>query len=515
MCAAPDVPASVPVVIIGGGPTGIAAATLLAQYGITSVVLERWADIYPQPRAVAADDEVFRILARLGVGAEFAALSRPGLGLRLVDRNLKVLSEFRRNSAAGVNGFPESNMFDQPELEKVLRANLRHYPEVHLRGDAEVSTVTQLTGGRVRVSFADRITGDGYEIESDFVFGCDGANSLVRRTIDATMADLRFEQRWLVIDIDTDAELGQWDGVHQVCSSVRAGTYMRVGRTRYRWEFPLLPAETAADFSSPAAIAPLIAPWVGNTPLEQLTLVRTCEYTFRARVADRWRRGSVFLLGDAAHLTPPFIGQGMGAGLRDAMNLSWKVAGVLHGALPESVLDTYQRERKAHARSMIRFAVGIGWAMTSGGRAGDRIRRDVLPRLQPLASLAGAPATPPLRTSALVRKSRSRGDLTGMLCPNPMLDDARFDELVGNRVAVVTRRHLPRPRRDRLHAAGVTVVEATTDDELGRWLRGGHADAAVVRPDRTVMCTATGDARVDEICSLAMTIADPIKETTR
>ncbi|CAN5456462.1 bifunctional 3-(3-hydroxy-phenyl)propionate/3-hydroxycinnamic acid hydroxylase [soil metagenome] len=512
MSAAPDVPASVPVVIVGGGPTGIAAATLLAQHGVESVILDRWAEIYPQPRAVAADDEVCRILARMGIGAEFAELSRPGLGLRLVDPNLKVLSEFRRQPTAGKNGFPESNMFDQPELEKALRANLQNHPEAHLRGNAEVTAMTQLDTGRLRVSVSDRESGDEFEIESDFVFGCDGANSLVRRTIGATLTDLRFEQRWLVIDIDTDADLDQWDGVHQVCSCERAGTYMRVGNTRYRWEFQLLPDETSENFTTLSAIAPLIAPWVDAEIVETMTLIRTCEYTFRARVAERWRRGNVFLLGDAAHLTPPFIGQGMGAGLRDAMNLSWKVAGVYHGTLPDSVLDSYQRERKAHARSMIRFAVVIGWAMTAGGRAGDRIRRYVLPRLQPLAGLAGAPQTPALRSSSLVHPSRRTGDLAGTLCPNPVLETGRFDEVIGNRVAVVTRSRLPRQRLDRLAAAGVMVLEVADDSELGAWLQRGHAYAVVVRPDRTVMCTTSHATGVDELCSAAMPIAEPVTE---
>lgn len=495
----------VPVVVIGGGPTGIAAATLLAQHGIESVVLDRWADIYPQPRAVAADDEVYRILARLGVGAQFAKISRPGLGLRLVDPDLNVLSEFRRNPAAGPNGFPESNMFDQPELERVLRDNLARYPQATVRGDAEVSAIEQASD-HVRVRFTDRVTGDEHQIDADYVLGCDGANSLARRSIGATMTDLRFEQRWLVIDIDTDAELGQWGGVHQVCSSVRAGTYMRVSATRYRWEFPLLPGESGSDYQTLAAIAPLIAPWVAGDTVEQLRLVRTCEYTFRAQVADRWRSGRVFLLGDAAHLTPPFIGQGMGAGLRDAMNLAWKLAAVIRGALPQSALDTYQQERKHHARSMIRFAVVIGWAMTTGGRAGDLVRRYALTLAKPFAASIGAATTPALRGSSLVRRRRRRGDLAGTLCPNPVLGGARFDEVVGNRVAVVTTHRLDRRGRDLVDRADVAVVEVEYGSELGGWLRRGKASAAVLRPDRTVLAAGSG---LEELCCTAVSIALP------
>jgi 3-(3-hydroxy-phenyl)propionate hydroxylase len=165
------------------------------------------------------------------------------------------------------------------------------------------------------------------------------------------MHDLKFQQRWLVIDMDTDADLGQWGGVHQVCSPDRGATYMRVGETRYRWEFQLVGNETAADFQTVTDIVPLIAPWVDEVAVEKLQLMRVCEYTFRAQVADKWRDRDVFILGDAAHLTPPFIGQGLCSGLRDSVNLAWKIAGVLNKNLPESVLDTYEQERKPHARA--------------------------------------------------------------------------------------------------------------------------------------------------------------------
>ena len=141
------------------------------------------------------------------------------------------------------------------------------------------------------------------------------------------MRDLKFEQRWLVVDVATDADLHQWEGVHQVCDPARAGTYMRIGETRYRWEFRLLAGESAEDFRTLAALRSLIEPWTAGVSDDRLDLLRVAEYTFRAQIADRWRRGNVFLLGDAAHLTPPFVGQGMGAGLRDAMNLAWKLAG--------------------------------------------------------------------------------------------------------------------------------------------------------------------------------------------
>ena len=481
-------------VVVGAGPTGTTAATLLAQYGVDCLVLDRWPGVYPQPRAVHLDDEIYRVVARLGIADEFAAISRPALGLRLVDKRFKVLAEFNRDPSLSVHGFPQANMFDQPELEALLRANLKRYPRVQLRGNAEVTQVTE-HGGRVRVAFTDRGDGQVHLVEADYVLGCDGANSVVRTQMGSAMRDLNFEQRWLVVDIATDKDLHQWEGVHQVCDPVRAGTYMRIGQGRYRWEFRLLAGETADDFGDLTALWPLIAPWTADVADSDLTLLRVAEYTFRAQIADRWRRGNVFILGDAAHLTPPFIGQGMGAGLRDAMNLAWKIAGVRNGALGSHVLDTYERERKPHTRQLIRLALNVGRAMTGGGRLGDVARQLVLPRLRLIPGLRDKvvdSTTPALRRSALVHKSRRPHQLAGTLCPNPLVHSGqRLDDVVGAAFAFITTSPLRGADEALLRQRGVAVLVADHDTELGKWLgnRLGRrrVAAAIVRPDRTVM----------------------------
>jgi 3-(3-hydroxy-phenyl)propionate hydroxylase len=273
---------------------------------------------------------------------------------------------------------------------------------------------------------------------------------------------------------------------------VRAATYMRIGGTRYRWEFRLLPAETEDDFADLDALHPLIAPWVRHVPHADLELVRVAEYTFRAKFADRWRRGNIMLLGDAAHLTPPFIGQGMGAGLRDAMNLAWKLAGVLNGSLPPGVLDTYEQERKPHARYMIGLALAIGWSMTAGGEVGNLIRRSVVPRLHFVPGLRSKIVdgrTPALNRSVMVIKTRKPRQLAGTLCPNPVLADGeRLDKVLGGSFAIVSTRRPTEYERALLENRGAVVHIAKRGSQLERWLRRGHAAAAVIRPDRTVMC---------------------------
>ncbi|MCT7660347.1 bifunctional 3-(3-hydroxy-phenyl)propionate/3-hydroxycinnamic acid hydroxylase MhpA [Mycobacterium deserti] len=481
----------VPVVIVGAGPTGVTAAILLAQYGIKSLVLDRWDDVYPQPRAVHLDDEVYRILDRLGLAESFAAISRPARGLQLLDKHLNVLAEFQRDSAPGRQGFPQANMFDQPELESLLRAQMKRHAAVTFRGNVEVTSVSPDESGPARVLFTDKDTGTEHAVRADFVLGCDGANSLVRSDIGAHMDDLRFEQRWLVIDVDTDADLGQWEGVHQVCDSTRAATYMRIGPTRYRWEFRLLDEESAADFDAIERVMPLITPWVADTPIDRLDLIRVTEYTFRAQLASRWRRGNVFILGDAAHLTPPFIGQGMGAGVRDAMNLTWKISGVLAGTLSPTVLDTYEQERKRHVRALIRLTLAIGWTMTAGGDIGDLIRRAVVPRLHLLPGLRTRVVdsrTPPLRRSALVVKTPAFRPLAGTLSPNAVVGpNVRLNDVTSNRFALVSKALLDSREREMLERRGAVVVHADSGSELAEWLDRGHATAAIIRPDMTVM----------------------------
>lgn len=494
---------SIPVVIVGAGPTGVTAATLLADYGIPSLVLDRWDGVYPRPRAVHLDDEINRVVARLGMAEEFAAISRPALGLRLLDQNHRVLAQFDRDPAESIHGFPQANMFDQPEFEALLRSNLKKHSCVQLRGNSEVTDVTQHAPGHARVTITDRVTGDQHIVDADYVLGCDGANSVVRSSIGSAMENLRFEQRWLVADVVTDAGLDQWDGVHQVCNPVRAATYMRIGPARYRWEFRLLPDETAEDYRTLEDLRALIAPWLNDIPDVELELVRVTEYTFRAQIADRWRDRNVFLLGDSAHLTPPFIGQGMGAGLRDAMNLAWKLTGVITGDLSPSLLDTYDQERKPHARTMIGLALGMGWAMTAGGRMGNAVRRSVAPRLHLIPGMREKlvnGSTPALRRSALVLKGRAPRQLAGTLCPNPALTGGqRLDAVLGCGFALITTARPYAFQRALLEEHGAVVHIAGPGSELAHWLRRGRATAAIVRPDRTVM---SAGRNLGELCAL-------------
>ena len=486
------------VVVVGAGPTGVTAAILLAEAGVRTLVLDRWPDVFPQPRAVHFDDEVYRILARLGVREQVDAITLPGAGLRLLSPTHVTMAQFDRADPRTSNGYPQANMFDQPDLEAVLRARMRELPLVTFRGDVDVTAVRPNGHERPEIEYVDLGTREVHTVRPRFILGCDGANSVVRAAIGSTMRDLGFgEQRWLVVDVATPRDLGHWGGVHQVCDSGRAATYMRIGEARHRWEFALRDDEAPADYRDLDALAPLLAPWA--TDIGDFEVVRLAEYTFRAMLADRWHRDGVFILGDAAHLTPPFIGQGMGAGIRDAANLAWKIAAVVHGTLPVISLDSYEAERAPHARAMIRLASLVGRAMTSGGPTGDRLRGLAVPLLVHLPGVRGRvldSTTPALRRSSLIDRGRLGRGIPGRLCPNPVLASGkRLDAEAGHHWVLVSRNDPTREAVERLRCSDVVVVDAAEAPELQRWL--GRHEAALVRPDRTVMTVGTVEGVIE------------------
>jgi len=337
--------------VVGSGPVGVTLAILLAQLGRSVIVLERQREPYPLPRAVHFDDEVGRILQACGIGAELRSIIEPAEIYEWRNGTGTTLLRFGR-VGNGPSGWPASSMFSQPMLEELLRRRADDHIAIELRRGRDVVGIDQ-TGLAVAVRAAD-----GSKARVSYVVGCDGANSTVRALAGIGVRDLGFSHDWLIVDVVLD-EPRVFDPINlQVCDPARPSTAVSGGPGRRRWEFMRLPHESLDELNDEARAWELLAPWdvhPGNARLE-----RHAVYTFNARYAERWRAGRVFLAGDAAHLMPPFAGQGMCAGIRDAANLAWKLDLVLGDKAPDSLLDTYQQERLPSARQVIEFSMALG-----------------------------------------------------------------------------------------------------------------------------------------------------------
>ncbi|TMR24928.1 bifunctional 3-(3-hydroxy-phenyl)propionate/3-hydroxycinnamic acid hydroxylase [Nonomuraea turkmeniaca] len=343
------------VLIVGFGPVGQTLAVLLAQKGHDVVVVERWTEPYPKPRAVVFDDEVARIFASAGIADRFADVSEPSSAYEWRNGDGETLLRFDYGER-GPSGWPESNMFTQPKLERALQERAESFPNVTVyRGTEAVQLIQR--GDHVEVT-VHGVTLKQKRLRAAYVVGCDGANSFVRQRMNATTTDLGFFYDWLICDVIEHSQRRWFPENIQICDPRRPTTMVSGGPGRRRWEFMRMPGDQRDEFDSDDNAWRLLAGW-GVTP-DNATLEKRALYTFQARWVDGWRDGRLLLAGDAAHLMPPFAGQGMCSGVRDAANLAWKLDLVLRGLAGEDLLTTYGTERSAHVRHAVHMSVELG-----------------------------------------------------------------------------------------------------------------------------------------------------------
>jgi flavoprotein hydroxylase len=479
----------VDVAVVGAGPVGMVLGILLAQRGRSVVILEQHPEPYALPRAVHFDHEVGRILQACGIGEEVRAVSEPAEVYEWRNGAGTTLLRFGRVGAAA-SGWPFSSMFCQPEVEALLAARGDWLPALDLRRGVRVTGIQQ---------HADHVVVQhpGGSLAARYLVGCDGAGSTVRELAGIGVDDLGFAYDWLIVDVVLDTPR-VFDPINvQICDPARPTTAVSGGPGRRRWEFMRLPDEPREAMDDEARAWELLAPWdvhPGNARLE-----RHAVYTFGARTAARWQAARVFLAGDAAHQMPPFAGQGMCAGLRDAANLAWKLDLVLDGRASPSLLETYDTERRPNAMAAIELSVALGKVICVA-HPDEAAARDEAMSAGVDGRLSEAPPMPGIAEGLVAQGSVQAGELF----PQADLDGRWFDDVHGAGWRFVTVGDEPDAIDLGLAAwfesiDGAVVSVPTTTADLTRWFDAHGVTWALQRPDFHLFGTAVDGAGANDL----------------
>ena len=508
------------VVIVGAGPTGLTLANLLGIAGVRVLLIEQHASTVQEPRAVSLDDESLRTMQAIGIVEEVLAQTVPGYGSHYYSAGGHCFA--RVEPTEKPYGYPRRNAFRQPILEGQLREALHRFAQVETAFGHTLKSFSQNSSG---VSLC--VTGPGgqeIELECDYLVGCDGASSTIRRLLGISLAGSTFSERWLIVDLENSDNPSPHTKVF--CNPRRPAISLPGPNHTRRFEFKLHSSEQDKDLLAPEVIQSLLATH-GADP--DSVIVRKAVYHFHARLATQWSQGRVFLAGDAAHLTPPFAGQGMNSGIRDAHNLAWKLAAVLGGQIGARLLDTYERERRDHVAAMIQLALHMGLIMAPRNRwsawaiqSAFRLLR-ISPAAQKYLAQMKYKPEPRFLSGFIVPDGRSRRrTLVGCLFPQPsvLTQDQRsvlLDEVLGNEFTLLARTAQPdlafaamtHPVWDRLGARRVAILPRNADwcssagittvreqDQALAAIFAGYPDGFIVlRPDHYVLaCISVADS---------------------
>lgn len=524
------------VVIVGGGPNGIAAAHYMGLYGIDCVVLELATAILPYPRAVGMDDEALRVLQTVGVAQAVHRDMIANVPLRYYNARGVCFAEVKPSAAD--YGWPMRNLFMQQLLEATLRDALKERRSVQLRLGHEMLSLHQdAQGVALEVKAPD---GSVYALNALFVIGADGGRSTVRKQLGIELMGLTHPRKWVVVDATNDELDAPYTALH--ADPRRPFVCIQLPYRQRRWEFMLFEHENEEQMCEEGNIRRLIRGHIGQA-VDSLEIIRIRAYTHNSRVADRFVEGRVALIGDAAHITPPWAGQGLNSGLRDVVNLCWKVAAAVKGWAPPSILGSYDLERRGHATDLITLADNMGavLGLTDPLMAGvrdwlfqamdtvDSLRSHLLEfKFKPKAVLARGLVHHP-------RADPRDGDPVGQLFIQPDVEDghgrrSKLDDVLGPWYAVLGYRVNPAaalgadalahwrargtrfiqvqrsrsgPGRDQpLAAAGAESVE-DVDNRLGPWFDAAREAIVVIRPDRFVAGVASPSTLEQVMATLA------------
>jgi 3-(3-hydroxy-phenyl)propionate hydroxylase len=343
------------IAILGYGPVGATLAALLSAHGRSVTVIEQSPAIYDKPRAITLDHEALRVMQAIGVGDAIRPFLAPHTGTDFLGIEGQLIRRFDPMPPPFPLGWWPTACFIQPRLEAVLRARVEAIGTAKILLGHQATAIAQNADG-VTLTVRDAIGAES-RIAAKYLLACDGANSFARKQLGIGVEDLAFDEWWMVVDTRVRDDSGLPKKSTQYCQPSRPSTFVRGPLDLRRWEIKLLPGEDPAEFGRPENVQKLIG---RHADLSKLEIWRSAVYRFHAIVADEWRKGRVFLLGDACHQMPPFLGQGLCGGIRDVVNLAWKLEMALDGIARDDLLDSYEAERKPHIRAVVAHAKEFG-----------------------------------------------------------------------------------------------------------------------------------------------------------
>ena len=468
------------VVIVGLGPTGGVLANLIAKHNLSIKILEKENQLYNLPRAVHFDDEIMRVFETIGISENFLKQTIINKGTRFIDENNNLLLDWPRPKVITENGWYPSYRFHQPDLERNLRKKLSNFKKVSISQNSDVFNVENKKD-HVEVTYKNVKTEKENILRSKYVIGCDGGRSFVREVIDAGMDDLGFEQRWAVIDVllkTKNIELP--DRTIQYCSSSRPATYCRnVGRRR-RWEIALKDEKDEKQFLREENLWKFLNRWVSK---EDIKIERKAVYTFQSAIAKKWQKGRIFLAGDAAHLSPPFMGQGMCAGIRDASNLAWKIAFCCQNEHNIKLLNSYQSERYKNVKEYILTTMNMGKLLNDMG--GTNVSKTV--KNAEDGSKTMSTIKPSMGPGLGSLKDKNRGKIF----PNIKFDKNKtIDEFYDKKIILFSKKNY--------NQNNISNVSGDKFEELIGILKKFNSEALIVRPDRYILSSTNENNNIND-----------------
>jgi 3-(3-hydroxy-phenyl)propionate hydroxylase len=502
---------SVDVAIVGYGPVGATAANFLGKAGLKVAVIERDPSPYPRARAISTDEEVLRTWQQIGLADELVADMLGGLPIDFVDARGKSFLDLHPQTRG--NGYLPQYFIYQPALEATIRRGVDQYPNVEILLECEAGAVTQ-DEDQVQVSFKDLTDGSTGTVSAQYLLACDGGSSPVRTQLGIGFDGKSYEDRWLVIDTKVIQEWPEVNRLRFHCDPERPAVDCPTPLGHHRWEFPVSSDEKEEELEQEGKVWQLLARH-GITS-ENVKILRTAVYTHHVRFASNWKEGRVLLLGDAAHVMPPWIGQGMASGVRDVGNLGWKLAAVIKGQADESLLDSYEPERQPSVRSTTKTAVFFGGVITERRRVKAILRNlafAVAKRTPVLGRyLRNGDWLPQTQIKAGFVDRSSDLKCVGESTPQPWVRTVdgkfRLDDVLGQEWSVISTVGSLDDAASGWTAIGARWFQITPDDPtapgqiadldgtLVEWMNAKGVGQMVLRPDHFVYAAAGSGGRL-------------------